>query len=237
MNEYETLRKSMQEKWLERFANIGAYFKHDGNVNRPHVVLGTGIHSDHFFNSQVFVSDPMHLDIACTDLYRLVKAFYKDSCNTHWVIGFSSDSIAIASSFARTMTLSGGSHYPHRAGYCEREHHTLGGGMIINSSLFPKVSKPIVIGNVVISDGLAFSSLLSAFSGKVPGERNIFGLGFVACLWSYLRDTKTRGVEIVSLVKSPGDLWSNGSCPLCKQGSIALKPEIPGNWDKLNQAY
>ena len=53
MSEYEALRKSMQEKWLERFANIGAYFKHDGNVNRPHVVLGTGIHSDHFFNSQV----------------------------------------------------------------------------------------------------------------------------------------------------------------------------------------
>lgn len=45
------------------------------------------------------------------------------------------------------------------------------------------------------------------------------------------------GNSIVSLVQMPHQVWTAQGCPLCRVGSVALRPKQSENWEMLNAPY
>jgi orotate phosphoribosyltransferase len=50
-------------------------------------------------------------------------------------------------------------------------------------------------------------------------------------------DTARGDRKIVSLIDEPMPLWLPEECPLCGQGSEALRPKDTDHWARLNAAY
>jgi orotate phosphoribosyltransferase len=48
---------------------------------------------------------------------------------------------------------------------------------------------------------------------------------------------EVSGREIVALINQPMPMWQPDDCPLCKRGSIAIRPKGAANWTALNAAY
>ena len=62
-------------------------------------------------------------------------------------------------------------------------------------------------------------------------------LPFVIILVNRSGLTEVNGKKIVALIDRPMPMWTPDECPLCKQGSEALRPKGTENWDRLNAEY
>ena len=60
-------------------------------------------------------------------------------------------------------------------------------------------------------------------------------LPFILVLVNRSGLTEANGKKIVALIDRPMPMWTPEECPLCKQGSEAIRPK--DNWMRLNAAY
>src|SRR5512141_680405 len=70
-----------QEQWIKVAIARDAYWLHDGNPKRPHVILTSENHSGGFFNGGLVCDSIVLLDQACADLLDQVPAEELDKVN------------------------------------------------------------------------------------------------------------------------------------------------------------
>ena len=48
---------------------------------------------------------------------------------------------------------------------------------------------------------------------------------------------EVSGKKIIALIDRPMPTWAPDECPLCKEGSEAIRPKGPPEWARLNDSY
>lgn len=95
-------------QWEETFAQVGAYWRHDGSMRRPHAILASGKHSDGYCNCSEIISRPELLQRVCDALIEPVHL----RTAADWVVGSAFGSILVAYQLAKRLQ--------SRAGFTER---------------------------------------------------------------------------------------------------------------------
>src|SRR5271168_2658162 len=75
------------EGWIKEYKIRQAYWLHDGNLKRPHVILRGEEHSNGFFNSRPVIKDEVVLRDAATDLLELFDQAAGDIEKVDLVVG------------------------------------------------------------------------------------------------------------------------------------------------------
>lgn len=208
-----------EDEWIEELTRLGGYWKHDGNPKRPHALLTSGNHSDGFFNATKVIERPRLLAMACSDL--LNKLLVHENMFPEKVIGSAFGAITIAHEFGRQLDI--------LSGFTEPVEDEKGKKMVLKRfSVLPKT--PVLVVEDVLTTGKTTRHTISELEARgAMVFEDIFVL--VNRSGRYHLD----GRRVISLVSCHMPIWTPKECPLCKEGSEAVRPK--DNWDKLTANY
>jgi orotate phosphoribosyltransferase len=218
-----------QEDWIKCYEEKCALWLHDGNRKRPHALLTSGLHSSGFFNSELVMEDSLLLDDACFDLaVRIDKAF--NLYGQVRVVGPAMGAITLADGLTRHLAKRGLSRECLRA-YTEKEGEGENMWMVFKRTTIQPGEKVILCEDVLTTGGSA---------GKaVQAVKKAGGIvqPYMAVLVNRSGLHEVEGMEIISLIDKPMPTWTAKECPLCEQGSRAIRPKGNENWASLNAEY
>jgi len=211
--------KRDQEYWTELFTQLGAFWRHDGNLTHPHALLTKGGHSDGFHNWSVVAQHPR---IAREVAENIFMNFYgTTSADTIKsivrVIGPGTGAITLADRIAEA--------FPNNcmSGYTEKTDE---GQVLARFSCTGEIVIPCE--DTITSGGSVTSTIaaIEAGGGKVAD--------FILAVCNRSGQKEIGGRRIVALIDVPMQNWSPDDCPLCKRGSEAIRPKKE-NWLRLTQ--
>ncbi|MEI6528049.1 MAG: phosphoribosyltransferase family protein [bacterium] len=245
-----------QAGWISYYEKKGALWLHDGNSKRPHALLTSGKHSSGFFNSELVMEDPDVLDQACSDLCEIVgkKLNEGEGCELSRVVGPAMGAITLAHNLALQFT-SWGWLQVLRA-YTEKnvkicvvrgansimidDSELQVGDQIVSfekSKMVFKRTKIIPGESILLCEDVITTAGSVKLCAQAVTEAGGVVLPFVAALVNRSGLTEVNGMKIIALIDKPMPMWSPDECPLCKQGSEALRPKGKENWARLNDVY
>ncbi|MBI5622002.1 hypothetical protein HY933_04025 [Candidatus Falkowbacteria bacterium] len=207
------------DDWMNRFKQLGALWVHDGEPKRPHALLTAGGHSDGFFNGSRIVEDP-------TMLCHVVTAFFAAYCREEGtvlpdrVIGSAHGATPLAVELGRMMGC--------KIGWTEPQSD---GSMLLKR--FDVRGQCVLVVEDVMTSGATTRSIIEAVQAAGGAV-----LRLVLVVFNRSRMTALDGRPIISLVHHPLNEWKVqqwGTCPLCAQGSEAVRPKA--NWAALTADY
>jgi len=221
-------------RWIDEYQQLGALWLHDDNPRRPHALLTSGKHSNGFFNSGLVCESPSLIVEASVDLSGAVN----EAMNVRsidWVIGPAMGAIVLAHCLARAM----------------RTFFTYTEAREIRTSFTEKMSVPdkpsamvlkrshLCVGDevLVVEDVITTAGSVEAtIEAVIQAGGNVAPVVAVLVNRSGLTEVK-GGRKIVALIDRPMPMWAPEECPLCKQGSEAIRPKGAENWARLNADY
>jgi orotate phosphoribosyltransferase len=218
-----------EKRWRDEFRRREAFWIHDGNIQRPHAKLTTGMHSGGYFNSESITGDINLMIEVANDFMTLLSLERFDVGQVQVVVGpqkggrvlaeYLSEEIAFFTHFVCNFASpEKGEKEGERIMVLDKEEQSLlkGQTVLLCDDVFTtgdsikRVEEAVVRAEGII---LPYILVLVNRSGK-----NVFG------------DKK-----IISLVSHFMPLWRPEECELCKKGSRALPAKA--NWALLNQEY
>lgn len=218
------------EGWISQYQEKGALWIHDGNPKCPHALLTSGKHSNGFFNSELVMEDPMLIDEACFDLVALLTQFGVDIKHSiDRVVGPAMGAITLAHNLALIISLQRES--PCFRAYTEKETDGNSKSMVFKKTTICRGERILPVEDVLTTGGsidLTVSAVTNAGGVVLP---------FVAVLVNRSGLFEVSGRKIVALIDRPMPMWTPEDCPLCKEGSEAIRPKGTENWARLNASY
>lgn len=217
-----------EEGWMEEFKELGALWIHDENPKRPHACLTSGNHSNGFFNGTLVIQDPNVLQNTCKDLVVKIQEVQKElHFQPTWVIGPAFGAITIAHEVAKVL-------FVCRFGFTEPVVEDGEKKMILKR--FSVEDQDVLLVEDVMTTGS--TTIKTAQAVKEKGGKIVPAIGVLVNRsgMEYLDCGEGIGkLKIVALIDKPMPMWTPEECPLCKEGSEAIRPKR--NWDKLNANY
>lgn len=215
-----------QEGWISQYQQKDALWIHDGNQKRPHALLTSGKHSNSFFNSRLVIPDEMLLREAASDLLDLFIQQGGNISKVQGVVGPQTGATKLAELLSNDLMA-------RARGECfwasPAKHDEAGKKTMVFSredlALLP--SQSILLCEDVLTTGGSIDLTVDAIAAGW-GET----LPFVLVLVNRSGLTEIGGGKIITLIDRPMPMWATEDCPLCKQGSEAVRPEE--NWGILN---
>jgi len=199
-------RIEIEDAWKEEFKRRGILWIRGKNSKGPHALLTSGYHSDGYFDATEIVSDPVELEKVCRHLIKFY-CFEKDRIGKEsWVFGSAFGACNLSYEFARQLGC--------RAGFTEPD---INGNMVLKRFFIKPRATIILVEDVVTTGGTIAQTrdCLERAGGntfsRVMAIDNRSGKNFF------------DNLAIMALVNEPMYLWKPEECPLCKQGSIALR--------------
>lgn len=215
--------------WISQYQSKGALWIHDGNPRRPHALLTSGNHSSGFFNSELVMEDPYLLSEASLGIVELLNRYNVDLMNIDRVVGPAMGAITLAHEVALNITYMS-AHLCLRA-YVEKSERDGKKIMVFNrTKIHP--GERILIAEDVLTTGGSVEITDTAIT-EVGGV----SLPYVVVLVNRSGLTEVGGKKIIALINHHMPVWTPEECPLCKQGSEAIRPKGKENWDLLNAPY
>lgn len=221
--------KRTAEGWISQYKLKGALWIHDGNQNRPHALLTSGKHSKGFFNSRLVIPDEELLRDAASDLLELFAQQGGEISKVQGVVGPQTGATKLAELLSNElMACAHGECF-----WASPSKHEEGGkkSMVFSSedlAILPNQS--VLLCEDVLTTGgsvdLAVDAVTSARGEVLP---------FILVLVNRSGLTEIGGRKIIALIDRPMPMWTPDECPLCKEGSEALRPK--DNWTALNATY
>ena len=221
--------KRNQDWWIKAYQQQGALWIHDGNPSRPHAELTSGKHSDGFFNSRLVIPDNLLMQFAATDLVNLYIAGGGSFELIDRVVGPQTGATKLAKFIAVEISARSnrlcqfsspekqGEGAAKRMTFSDRDREQLPGELVL------------LCEDVITTGG---SVDLTAKACLEVGAR-VQPYVLVLVNRSGLEQEGDR--SILALIDRPMPMWLPEDCPLCKQGSKALRPK--DNWAALNADY
>ncbi len=217
------------DAWISEYESRNAFWIHDGNPRRPHALLTSGKHSNGFFNSELVMEDANLLDEAAFDLLKILARNGLSVQNVDRVVGPAMGAITLAHEVARHIGRKRG--FSCLRAYTEKEESEAGKIMVFKKTVIRPDEQVLPVEDV-LTTGTSVDHAAEAIRGAggvvVP---------FVAVLVNRSGLTEVRGKKIIALIDREMPMWKPHECPLCAQGSEALRPKENENWSRLNANY
>jgi|WetSurMetagenome_2_1015567.scaffolds.fasta_scaffold36362_3 orotate phosphoribosyltransferase len=214
-------------RWLDEYKRCGALWIHDGNPRRPHALLTSGKHSDGFFNSGLVAEEPSLLVAAVDDLLCAVVE-QVDTSSVDYVVGPATGAIVLAHCLAHALDANPYSGRPCRSTFAEKLED---GTMALKRTTLREGSEVLVVEDVITTGGSVERTVEAVARA---GGRSI---SVVAALVNRSGLKEVQGRKVVALVDHPVASWSPEECPLCAQGSEAVRPKGAESWARLRADY
>lgn len=220
--------KRTEQEWIEEYQKKGALWIHDENPKRPHALLTSGKHSTGFFNSELIMEDAWLLADACANLlYKLEIEENVQLDTIDRVVGPAMGAITMAHELARQIAEGTGRR-------CLRAYtEKLEDG---KTMVFKRTSIGMTESVLLCEDVLTTGGSVSNATAAVAANHGYVS-PFVLVLVNRSGLKEVDGKKIISLIDKPMPMWAPEACPLCKQGSEAIKPKAAENWKRLNAEY
>lgn len=216
--------------WIGAYKKKDALWIHDGNPKRPHALLTSGKHSNGFFNSRLVIPDEVLLTEAALDLVEIFASAYGGYFEDVEVVvgpqtGATKLAELVSGEFAKKTNSQCFSSSPAK-GEIDGERV-----MIFSDEDLKLLSgKSVLLCEDVISTGgsidLTAEAVVNAGGVVMPYVLTLVnrsGLSEIGCR------------RVISLIDREMPMWEPDDCPLCKQGSEAVRPK--DNWKLLNAEY
>lgn len=219
------------QQWIVTYEKNGALWIHDGKTQRPHALLTSGKHSDGFFNSEPVMEDPASLDRACAALLHLVAKQESSlgALGADRVVGPAMGAITLAHDMARHVSRKQNSQCFRS--YAEKEGEGKNKRMVFKRTSVHEGERVLLVEDVLTtgeSVELAADAVIRAGGILRP---------CVAVLVNRSGLTEVGGKKIIALIDHPMHNWDAKDCPLCAEGSEAIRPKESENWARLNAEY
>lgn len=209
---------NIQKKWKNILSEIGTMWVHDGNAIKPHAVLTSGKHSDAFFNISRLLERPHLVEKASRNL--LYKMLGRRGTDARFV-GPAMGAITIAHECARQTK--------QQFAFAEK----VDGRMAVTRFAFGHHETIIPVEDVMTTGASTLATIDAAL--EVGGELGNVILSVVnrSGREDLFVEKVNRSLSIISLITIEENTWPADECPLCKAGSLALKPKT--NWEKFSR--
>ncbi len=210
---------------MKRGNSCGALWVHDDNPLRPHVILNAGEHSSGFFNGGMVCKDPCLLDMAASDLRRVLLAEMGVIPFVTMVTGPGMGAITWAHDVAR--------HFNCATAYTTKHKSDIDGSTsMIFDRWGPEPEDIVFPVEDTITTGKSVEAMLDAVA-----SRDASTIPFVGAIVNRSGLSEVRGHKIIALISHPMPKWQPADCPLCAQGSEAIPAKGEANWARLNATY
>ena len=213
-----------EEDWIRIYKERGAWWRHDGNMLRPHVRLTWGKHSTGYVDSPLVLEDASLLFNIALDL---LEAFVREGGEIDKVEGVVGPCAKLAEAIAN---IAGNSCFWASS---EKSEEGREKSMVFSPEDFALFAgKSVLPCDDVLTTG-GTDELVARAVRKASG----IVLPFVVVPVNRSGLKEVNGRKIVALINQHMPKWHPEKCPLCEQGSKALTPKDPANWALLNAAY
>src|ERR1043165_2457018 len=189
--------------WESIFKQHGAIWIHEGNPQRPHALLTSGLHSDGFVNCSLVTQDAALLDRIVTHDGGLPS---KLTDKPDWVIGSPMGAITLAYAIAVRLGA--------KAGFTEKD----GEAMKLARFEVKSNEKVLMVEDTISTGGSTLKSIEAIQKAGVP-DGNI--LPYIVCLVNRSGSSTLGGRQLRALLTLDIHNWPPEECPLCKAGSQA----------------
>jgi orotate phosphoribosyltransferase len=217
MSEFKFYRTA--EAWIETFRLHGAYFRHDGNAKRPHILMSGGEHSTGYFNSFMVMAYPKLLEQACADLITLLEDETKFLINRF--VGPAKGAITLVHEMARQKGC--------LTAYAEKNP------LDDNFSYRRFMIKPGEV-HLPCDDVISTGKSLRA-TAEASLVKDCTVCDYAVCIVNRSGKKQLYGKKIISLITADMPVWKAQECPWCKVNSKPLRPREKNNWELLNAKY
>lgn len=204
--------------WKKVFQEKGAIWIHDGNPQRPHALLTSGLHSDGFVNCTFITQQPVLLQRIVSSPDGLSRLLPTEKID--WVIGSAFGAITLGFSVALEVGT--------RAGFTEKD----GESMKLSRFSVSSSDRVLVVEDTISTGGSILKTMDAVVRAGIP-EDNV--LPFIVCLVNRSEKTELAGKEIRALLTLQIHSWKPEECPLCRSGSQAVRPKT--HWKDLTGNY
>ncbi len=223
-----------QDEWISEYKERRALWIHDGNPLRPHALLSSGKHSNGFFNSEIVMEDARFLAYACAELVfaharEVLADNGLDIYSIDRVVGPAMGAITIAHEIAKSIAERRGNKCLRA--YTEKEGDGEGKLMTFKKTAIFEGERVLAVEDVLTTGG----SVDATANAIIKAGGIVLPLVVVLVNRSGLKEVS--GKRIVALIDHPMPMWAPEECPLCKEGSEAIRPKGAENWKRLNASY
>jgi len=207
-----------EREWKEEASRYGAFWKHDGNPERPHAELTSGKHSNGFFNGGVLTFAHPHVGtLMCGDLAEEVRGI-RGIRHPDAIFGTEVGSIPIAHIIASVLMVPWG--YVTKSGEIDARF------------AFEEGATILVVDDVFTTGGTTSETI------RILENHGAVVLPVLPVLCNRSLDTEHfEGRRIAPLIREPMQVWTPDECPLCKRGSEAIRPKARDAWQRLSTVY
>jgi orotate phosphoribosyltransferase len=201
--------------WRKIFEEQGAIWVHDKNPKRPHALLTSGMHSDGFVNCTKVTQNPELLQRILSEGEALAA---KLPVQVDWVIGSALGAVTFAYAVAAKLNV--------RAGFTEKD----GEAMKLARFEVQPGEKVLVVEDTISTGGSTLKTIDGILKSGVKEEQI---LPYIVCLVNRSGSGKLNGRELRALLTPDIHMWPADQCPLCKEGSAAVRPK--SHWHELTK--
>ena len=218
-----------QGDWIKEYEEHKAFWLHDGKKERPHALLTGGNHSNGFFFSKPVVSDEGLLREISYSLVGLWVSSGGPIARVDKVVGPQTGATKLAESIAYEITILRG----RRCFWASPRKEGDGADKkMVFESCAISAGETILLCEDVLTTGssveLTSAAVMALGGGVMP---------YVLAIVNRSGIQKVGIKSILTLVDTYMLVWSPDECPLCQNGSEAIRPKEGDNWDRLNADY
>lgn len=218
-----------EEGWMNVYREKDAFWLHNGNPKFPHALLTSDKHSNGFFNSRLVIPDDVLMREAASDLIEKLNLQIDLKVTIEMVTGPQTGATKLAmlicdevAGFTRSPCLWSS---PAKGEIDEIKV------MIFNDEDQNRLKgKSILLCEDVLTTGGSVDLTVDA---SVNAGGTVLPYVLVLVNRSGLKEV--NGKKIIALIDREMPMWEPDDCPLCKQGSVVVRPK--DNWNVLTALY
>jgi orotate phosphoribosyltransferase len=219
-----------KEEWVREYEKKNALFIHDENPRRPHPLLTSGNHSNGFFNSRLVIPDEVLLRQAASDLLFKFVLIGGDISEVHGVVGPQTGATKLAEFLSDEIRHRNGGGCFHASPAKQEEDGK-------KSMVFSKEELDLLPGcNILLCEDVLTTGGSVDLAADAIASASGITLPFLLVLVNRSGLTHVNGKMILALIDQSMPTWSPEECPLCKEGSEAIRAKGE-NWFRLTANY
>ena len=225
-DEWEMIRT--EEKWIVAFRQVQAFWAHDGNPKRPHLLKKSGQHSDGLVNTRI---SELLLCNAASDL--LLRFAQEGGCiaNIQGVVGPQIDTLNFAEVVANQVMVHNEGKDCFWSSPLKASKGEKGQVFTDEDSRFLKNQQILLCEDVLTTcDGVRATATAITHAGGIV-------LPFILTMVNRSQFLQIDGKSIVSLIRHQMFTWDADMCPLCQTGSRAIRINSSENMKLLTKRY
>jgi orotate phosphoribosyltransferase len=203
--------------WGKKFEEAGALWRMNyDNLRGAHAELTSDKHSDGYCNCAKIVENPaLVAAVAQALIEKLTPSF--EGTPPDYVVGPAYGAITFAHEVAKQLGT--------KFAFTEIEYVDGKKTQVLKRFDIKAGQTALIIEDVKTTGGSAQSTI------SVLAEKGVTILPEVGLLLNWSGEATLGNYKAVALVDAKMNVWEPADCPLCKQGSKAVRPK--GSWDTL----